>query len=39
MKEALTYWKNAINFAEHQDIMKRVGKEINNVVNTIFPIY
>jgi hypothetical protein len=38
MKEALTYWKNAINFAEHQDIMKlRVGKEINNVVNTIFP--
>ena len=38
MKEALTYWKNAIKFAEHQDPMKlRVGKEINNVVNTFFP--
>ncbi|MGV1013127.1 MAG: tetratricopeptide repeat protein [Flavobacterium sp.] len=38
MKEALTYWKNAIKFAEHQAPMKlRVGKEINNVVNTFFP--
>jgi hypothetical protein len=38
MKEALTYWKNAIKFAEHQEPMKlRVGKEINNVVNTFFP--
>ena len=38
MKEALTYWKNAIKFSEHQEPMKlRVGKEINNVVNTFFP--
>lgn len=38
MKEALTYWKNSIKFAEHQEPMKlRVGKEINNVVNTFFP--
>lgn len=38
MKEALTYWKNAIKFAENQEPMKlRVGKEINNVVNTFFP--
>jgi hypothetical protein len=38
MKEALTYWKNAIKFAENQDPMKlRVGKEINNVINTFFP--
>ena len=38
MKEALTYWKNAIKFAENQEPMKlRVGKEINNVINTFFP--
>jgi tetratricopeptide (TPR) repeat protein len=38
MKEALTYWKNAIKFSENQEPMKlRVGKEINNVINTFFP--
>jgi hypothetical protein len=38
MKEALTYWKNAVKFAENQEPMKlRVGKEINNVINTFFP--
>lgn len=38
MKEALTYWKNAIKFAQNQEPMKlRVGKEINNVIQTFFP--
>lgn len=38
MKEGLTYWKNAIKFAENQEPMKlRVGKEINNVVKAFFP--
>lgn len=38
MKEAMTYWKNAIKFAENQEPMKlRVGKEINNVINSFFP--
>ena len=38
MKEALTYWKNAIKFSENKLPMQlRVGKEINNVVQTFFP--
>ena len=38
MKEALTYWKNAIKFAEHKAPMQlRVSKEINKVVQTFFP--
>ena len=38
MKEALTYWRNAIKFSENKPPMKlRVGKEINNVVQTFFP--
>jgi hypothetical protein len=38
MKEALTYWKNAIKFAQNQEPMKlRVAKEINNVIQTFFP--
>jgi len=38
MKEALTYWKNSIKFAEHQEPMQlRVSKEIDSVVQTFFP--
>jgi len=38
MKEGLTYWKNAIKFAEYKEPMQlRVSKEINNVVQTFFP--
>lgn len=38
IKESLTYWKNAIKFAENSEPMKsRVGKEINKVVQTFFP--
>tara|TARA_B110000483_G_C18186400_1_gene539101 strand:- start:333 stop:1457 length:1125 start_codon:yes stop_codon:yes gene_type:complete len=38
MKEALTYWKNAIKFSENKlPMQSRVGKEINNVVQTFFP--
>lgn len=38
MNQGLAYWKNAIKFADNKEPMKlRVGKEINNVVQTFFP--
>lgn len=39
MKEALTYWKNALKHSANQDAMsKRVAKEINTVVKSFYPI-
>lgn len=38
IKEAITYWKNAIKHASNQDAVgKRVAKEINEVVSSFYP--